>query len=225
MSTKKCLYCDNIITLRKKFCNSSCAAKHNNTKRIRTEESKAATSSKMKGMYNKFKGVEKLPRVVIPCYICGTGVRVIETYAHQNHTCKSIECISKSNSIGGKKSAASRVTRSKDEIALYELCKNHYPSAFANYIISDGWDADIVILDHKIAILWNGPWHYKQLNLSNHSLDQVRNRDKIKTQLFDSLGWRVYIFEDRYYTPAEAFVVVRDGTAPPSITYEVTASL
>jgi hypothetical protein len=88
---------------------------------------------------------------------------------------------------------------------LFELCRSHFNNVRSNYIIEDGWDADIVIYDLKIAILWNGPWHYKEMNMSNHSLSQVQTRDKIKKKLFESSGWTVVIFEDRYYTPSSAF--------------------
>ena len=73
----------------------------------------------------------------------------------------------------------------------------------------------------------NGPWHYKEMGFSNHSPLQVQNRDKIKINLFQSLGWKVEIFEDRYYTPESAFnkLVGNGGTAPPSNRYERLASL
>ena len=225
MLTKNCVFCGKSILPKKKFCNSSCAAKFNNSGRRRTEESKAEISAKMKGIKNKFSGVEKIPRVESTCYVCGTIIRVKETEINNNHTCKQKKCIDETKSIGGRKSAAARVSRSKNEVKLFELCADHFSNTLSNHIIADNWDADIVLLDQKIAILWNGPWHYKEMNISNHSLQQVQNRDKIKIKLFLSLGWHVYVFEDRYYTPEQAFVVVRDGTAPPSITYEVTASL
>ena len=224
MSTNNCIFCGSIIT-NKKFCNNSCAAKFNNARRVRTEESKLKTSTKMKGMSNKFSGVEKILRIDASCYICGKPIRIKETEVNKNHTCKSKSCISTASSIAGRISAAKRVSRSNDEIKLFNLCSDHFPNTLSNHIISDGWDADIVLPDLKIAIMWNGPWHYKQMNISNHSLKQVQTRDKIKIDLFESLGWTVYVFEDRYYTPEQAFMVVRDGTAPPSTRYERVASL
>jgi len=232
MSTNKCKLCSEIIKPTNKFCNRSCAASFNNRGRIRTEESRAKVSAKLKGIENKYKGVEnkykgvkRIALVPVPCYVCGSEVNIPPRKASRNHTCKSKECISKSCSISGRNSAAKRVKRSKDEIALFEMCRTHFPDAVSNYVISDGWDADIVLPENRTAILWNGPWHYKQLNIKNHSLEQVRNRDRIKIDIFKNLGWRVYVFEDRYYTPEQAFMVVRDGTAPPSTRYERVASL
>ena len=46
-------------------------------------------------------------------------------------------------------------------------------------LIDRKWDADIIIHDYKIAILWNGAWHYKQIS-KNSSLIQIQNRDVIK---------------------------------------------
>ena len=100
---------------------------------------------------------------------------------------------------------------------MFNLCKTIFSDAISNSIIADGWDADIVIPSIKTAILWNGPWHYKEMNISNHSLKQVQTRDKIKIDLFESLGWKVFIFEDRYYTPLQAFIkLVGDPGYDPS---------
>ena len=81
-----------------------------------------------------------------------------------------------------------------------------------NEKIIDGWDADIVIHDTKTAILWNGPWHYQEMNFGNHSLKQIQNRDRIKIKEFTNAGWKVLIFEDRYFTPQTAFNSLIGGT-------------
>jgi hypothetical protein len=91
---------------------------------------------------------------------------------------------------GGKASAKVRQLRSKKEIELFKLCQSYYSNVLSNHIISDNWDADIVLPDHKLAILWNGPWHYKDMGIKGVSLKQIQNRDAIKTKLFESLGWK-----------------------------------
>lgn len=59
--------------------------------------------------------------------------------------------------------------RSKDEIALFNLCHAHFANITHNdNTIANGWDADILLYDHKVAILWNGPWHYREMGFSNH---------------------------------------------------------
>jgi G:T-mismatch repair DNA endonuclease (very short patch repair protein) len=108
-------------------------------------------------------------------------------------------------SKGGRESARKQIKRSKDEIALYDLCNAHFRSVRHNEEIVDGWDADIIIDDIQTAILWNGPWHYQDMPLSNHSLKQVQKRDEIKTSRLQNAGWNVIVYEDRYYTPEGAF--------------------
>jgi hypothetical protein len=114
-----------------------------------------------------------------------------------------------SSSKGGRKSAATVIKRSKDEIALYELCSTYWPNVTHNRIIIDGWDADIILEDYKVAVLWNGPWHYKQMPHKNHSLAQVQKRDEIKLNKFIALGFMVLTFEDRNYTPNSAFEEIK----------------
>ena len=59
----------------------------------------------------------------------------------------------------------------------------------------NGWDADIILVDFKLAILWNGPWHYKKVTKS-HSLAQVQTRDLIKLNEIQKCGFTPYIIED-----------------------------
>jgi hypothetical protein len=59
----------------------------------------------------------------------------------------------------------------------------------------NGWDADIIIPILKIAILWNGKWHYEKL-MKEHSLEQVQNRDIIKIKEIKKLGFTPYIIKD-----------------------------
>jgi hypothetical protein len=111
----------------------------------------------------------------------------------------------KGSKKGGLASAAKRVLRSKDEILLYDLCRSRWQSTTNNEVLKDGWDSDIVIHERRTCVMWNGPWHYKQLAMSNHSLSQVQTRDRIKKDVLTGIGWRVLVFEDRYYTPQSAF--------------------
>lgn len=224
MSTNLCLNC-NKSTQNLKFCSRSCSASFTNKGKVMSEESRNKISKKLKGKSSQNLGIRKIPRVDSNCYFCDAPIEILERELDKVITCKSTECKRQAAILAGKKSAASRVKRSKDEIKLYELCKNYFTNVKSNYIVEDGWDADIVLPDLKIAIMWNGPWHYKEMGMSNHSLSQVQNRDKIKTRLFESKGWTVIAFEDRYYTPEKAFMVLRDGTAPPSSRYERLASL
>jgi len=111
--------------------------------------------------------------------------------------------ISAKNSDKIKQAGKNR--RSKSEKLLYNLCNKHF-NVTHNQQIANGWDADILLHDYKIAILWNGPWHYKEMGFSNHSLKQVVNRDCKKIIEFEKLGWEVLIYEDDKWTPEIALV-------------------
>lgn len=62
----------------------------------------------------------------------------------------------------------------------------------------NGWDADIIIEDLKIAVMWNGPWHYKQIGKPSkyRSLEQTQNRDKIKLKEIKNCGYFPYVIKD-----------------------------
>ena len=100
-------------------------------------------------------------------------------------------------SEGGRKSAKVQgdLKRSKNEIYFYELCKQYFNQVLHNECIFNGWDADIIIEDYKIAILWNGPWHYKKIK-EHHSVEQVQNRDKIKINEIQQCSYIPYIIKD-----------------------------
>ena len=48
------------------------------------------------------------------------------------------------------------------------------------------------------------------MNIGNHSLKQVQNRDNIKIKEFHNIGWETIIFEDRYYTPETAYEFIKN---------------
>lgn len=96
---------------------------------------------------------------------------------------------------GGLISATKQNRRSKNEIYFAELCKNYFKIVKTNEPIFNGWDADVIIEDLKIAILWNGKWHYEKIT-KKHSLKQVQNRDKIKVDQIKDHGYIPYIIKD-----------------------------
>lgn len=101
----------------------------------------------------------------------------------------------KIGSDGGKISAAITVKRSKNEIYFAELCAKHWEIK-TNEPMFDGWDADVIIPSLRIAIFWNGIWHYQQVR-KNHNLQQVQTRDKVKEDIITKkYGYTVYIIKD-----------------------------
>ncbi len=105
----------------------------------------------------------------------------------------SLKCL---GHFAGKKSAALKTLRSKNEILFYDLCLPKYPDTIHNQPIFDGWDADVIIPSLKLAILWNGVWHYKDKLSSNHSLKQVQSRDRIKLEKIKEHGYESYVIKD-----------------------------
>ena len=130
-------------------------------------------------------------------------------YHKENNTFPSncsVYCLKETRSLRGRQNPGLGTKRSKDEISLFEYLSEHFNNIDHSYIVSNGWDTDIALLDYKIAIFWNGPWHYREMNIGNHSLKQVQNRDTIKKNLFTKLGWEVIIYEDRFFTPETAYL-------------------
>jgi len=95
---------------------------------------------------------------------------------------------------GGQISAKCQSRRSKNEIYFSELCSQYFEIT-TNEPYFEGWDADVIIHSHKIAILWNGAWHYKQIS-NSQSLKQVQARDKIKLAIIQKHGYTPYIIVD-----------------------------
>lgn len=98
-------------------------------------------------------------------------------------------------SISGRKSASAQSRRSKNEILFCSLCESYFKDVKNNIPIFNGWDADVIIEDLKIAVLWNGIWHYKKVN-AKHSLLQVQTRDKFKIKQIIKCGYTPYIIKD-----------------------------
>lgn len=218
---KVCKGCDKdfaTYSVETKFCSQTCAGTFNNKTRSASgwkpsKEQREKTSKSLTGRsYIKdldrekgecFHPVSRAPFTPITqCHICHkwfivrNGVRL--------KTC-SPECQHELRSQKGRENPGLGTFRSKDEIKLFELCKEKFQDSEPNVKLVDNWDADISIPSLKIAIFWNGPWHYKDMKMKSHSLEQVQNRDRIKTKLFQEHGWKVIVFEDRYYTPETAF--------------------
>ena len=89
----------------------------------------------------------------------------------------------------------SKTRRSKNEIYFAELCKQYFINVLENKALFNGWDADVILENEKIAILWNGKWHYEKIT-KKHSVKQVQNRDKIKIKEIKNLGYEPYIIKD-----------------------------
>lgn len=181
--TKKCLKCGDVFEVNrydinyipkkeKTHCSRKCANSHIQTKH--QNDKRSAALKKSEEYYKK------------NCELCGKSF--IRKRSRQR-LC-SLFCASKLGVSCHKK-----YNRSKNEIYFSELCKLKFKNVLTNEKIFNGWDADIIIEDLKIAVLWNGKWHYEKIT-KKHSVAQVQNRDKIKISEIIKCGYQPYIIKD-----------------------------
>lgn len=177
------------------FCCRSCA-----NRRVHTEESKKKLSNTTRGRVAQNIGKQLIQRFEYnyECIICKKPIFASLTKkaaVKKRKTCGRL-CFLEAVSRGSRKTAAKQLLlkRSKNEILFSELCSEKY-SIICNAPIFDGWDADVILVYEKIAILWNGKWHYEKLT-KQHSLEQVQNRDKLKEKAILQCGYTPYVIKD-----------------------------
>jgi len=182
---------NNITKKEKRFCCRKCANSH-----ILSDESKKKISIGINN-YNLKNGkikkqkIIKVKKIYVDkfCEICSNIFKIDDK---SNKRFCSQKCV---NTYRGRISASKNVKRSKNEIYFSELCENIFNNILTNKQIFNGWDADIILNNEKIAILWNGKWHYEKLN-KKHSVKQVQNRDRIKIENIIKCGYYPYIIKD-----------------------------
>lgn len=180
-----------------RFCSRACA-----NSRTRTSDSKAKVSEAMRTSekISQKKLAVRSAYALNPkkCSVCGS---ILSWEQRKLSTCGNQSCIAErirtGGLTGGLKSvqAQASVRRSKNEIFFASLCKDAFKEVSCNEPIFDGWDADVIIHDYKIAVLWNGIWHYKKVR-EKHSVEQVQCRDQIKLQLIRNSGYVPYVIKD-----------------------------
>ena len=165
----------------KYFCSRSCS-----NKRIMSIEKRIKLS--------KENSIVK----IINCEFCNSSFKQIKTtqrFCSRSCATKHRKPLLGLGNVGGLASVKSQNRRSKNEILFGDICLTEFKNVLFNEQMFNGWDADIILLDHKIAILWNGVWHYKKITKA-HSLKQVQNRDKIKINEIKKMGFEPYIIKD-----------------------------
>lgn len=186
------------------YCSKSCA----NSKK-HSEESKAKIKESLK---KYFANKEHKQRMFI-CKKCGIKY-IFDKDLNPGSTAKfcSFECREyykshrkeflseyaiKQLSEAGKKGMQTQkeLRRSKNEIAFCKLCEEAFKNVLHNEAMFNGWDADVILPDFKVAVLWNGKWHYEKIT-EQHSVKQVQNRDKIKMTEIENFGYVPYVIKD-----------------------------
>lgn len=202
----RCLECDKEFFPKErtsKFCSSSCAAKYNNKRRVRKKKvnplnkrnnSLEKKVKKLQKLNEKYKAPKK-----IKIYICKNCGKSFESNRKKLSCSPECAMILKNAGArkGGLKSAEvqSKERRSKNEKLFAELCKKDFENVLTNEPMFNGWDADVILLNEKIAVLWNGKWHYEEIKKKG-SLKQIQNRDKIKMSEIIKAGYKPYIIKD-----------------------------
>lgn len=186
------------------FCSHSCAVTYSNKNRTVSEEQKMKTSLTMRTRY--------LLEPTRICMCCGKSYTYHKGLRKNTRKFCSPECskyyrehktefLSDESrlklSINGRHSVQKQQDnrRSKNEILFCELCEAKFNNVKHNELLFNGWDADVVLDDYKLAILWNGPWHYKEIS-KKISLSQIQNRDNIKIKEIQDCGYTPYIIKD-----------------------------
>lgn len=193
-----CERCGKILTEKfgsGRFCSRACASArdHSEASKAKIKYSNTGKSRKAQDNSKYLLKVNAYLQNPVYCAVCGNSLSYDKRF---RKTC-SDECFHLALSAAGKTSAAISVKRSKNEIAFCKLCENHFgiENVLHNEPMFNGWDADIILPKYKLAILWNGPWHYKTI-LNGHSLKQVQTRDAIKVAEIEKYGFIPYIIKD-----------------------------
>lgn len=187
--TKSCLWCkkeflSSTHSQSKNFCTITCSSKYSSSHQDPTK--------RLVQFLKDRKQTIKLPPKKCVCVICGNNF----THVRIKKTCSDI-CSKKIFSDVGKRSSQSQKEnrRSKNEILFSSLCKENFNEILTNEPMFNGWDADVIFPKLKIAVLWNGNWHYKKIT-KKHSVKQVQNRDNIKLDEITKMGYTSYIIKD-----------------------------
>jgi hypothetical protein len=210
-----CKTCGNKVEYPKIFCNHKCSAVFNNKRRESVKEIKKISNcilcndsvevsrhcSKNNTLCDKCKAPKKehyhLEKRIkkSKCIVCEIEFEHIQRNKKTcSVICKNI-ATNRGAVKGGRKSVFSQQKRSKNEIYFYDLCKCKFANVLHNEQMFNGWDADVILPDLKIAILWNGVWHYKKVH-EKHSLKKQKIRDRLKIKEIQKLNFIPYVIKD-----------------------------
>ncbi len=129
-----------------------------------------------------------------------------QQYCNKNCANKKLNCNSEMakerGRIGGNKSLQMFSRRSKAEIDFAYMCIDYFgnENIICNQLFfkdknNNLWDADIIITNLKIAILYNGIFHYKKV-YKDQKLERMIAKDKLKQKIIIQNGYTYYIVKD-----------------------------
>lgn len=214
-----CAYCQRIFQLeqhdfdkrRDNFslcCSLACANKFNNhrsndrkikTSKMIAELRKLKHENEIKNAKNTifYRGKMRVADKQNICIICS------KTFFHCHFRkicspkCNSLLSKRSGNKGGSTTSSLSfhKRARSSNEKLLFSKVLEIYPDTISNKRMFDGWDADIIIPSLKLAIHWNGPWHYKSI-MGDELLERVKLKDQLRYKAIETCGYSNYIIQD-----------------------------
>lgn len=186
----------------KKFCSHRCGAIYNNARRVLSEE----TINKLRIgaiLWNRQNNKSKYKRDENRLYFlkCKTCHKEFKNKRYGIKNC-SPECYAIDRKNFGRKGALAQYNsihrktgRSYNEMYFYQLVKEKFPDALNNKFIFNGYDADVIIPSLKLAIHWNGIWHYKSV-ISELHFNSIQEKDKLRYNEIEKAGYTNYIIKD-----------------------------
>lgn len=170
------------------YCNHSCRATKTNQGRIHTDATKLKIQQSLQ---------VTRPRKVNICIICRDTIIAKTNRKTCSRKCH-IQSCKNSGKKGGLKTTQSIFTkrgRSKNEVLFFKQLQQYFPLALHNKRMFGEYDADIIIEELKIAIHWNGPFHYRQIFTREH-FNNIQKRDKLRYKAIQQSGYTNYIIDD-----------------------------
>ena len=177
-----------------RFCSRYCSNKRQHSNETKEKISRSLQNSVINVQYKKNisnRNRELYHRNPKTCVICGG----IIPYEKRNRKTCCEDCYAIYDREIQKR--FSPVQRSKNEIDFCNMCIDFFGSdnVVNNEKMFNGWDADVILPQYKIAVLWNGPWHYEKIT-KNQKFEQIKNRDRIKLCEIQKCGYMPYIIKD-----------------------------
>lgn len=203
---KNCLFCNKAFNVSKndiqKYCSVECVKKSRIRKQIKCATCDKLTTNK------KYCGLQCIPRSDKNriCTICKNPyIAKRKRQIMCSKECGKIHFHNMRINLKGR--------RSKFEILLYEYLVNKYPEL--NIISNDrttfnGLEIDIWIPELKLAIEWNGPFHYIPIR-GESFLKSQQDRDKKKIYLADDLNIHLIVIPADKQINKTKFKEITDG--------------
>lgn len=204
---KKCKNCNEILDYDNKnneFCNHSCSASFNNKKRkgkkhkLSDEGYKNILKSNKKRIGNKLSDEHKKkigdklkkPKIDFSCPVCNKKLKILQSEKRKycSGTCRNKI---NNNLING--------CRSKAEIYLENKLKETFPDLNIVFnsrnILKNNRELDVYIPSIKLAIEWNGIYHYKDIR-TKEFLVNTKEKDLDKIKQCEEFGIELYVVKD-----------------------------